>query len=154
MLLSTGFDTSEPAEISAVLTRLQTADVRILAISLGAELRNPAPKFKDKSQPPPDKTAIAEQGFAEADRFLRTLTETTGGRVYFPNSTKDFTAVYAEIAQLVRHEYSLAFAPPAHDGKSHAIEIQISPSAGTAPGASATAYRIDHRRAYLAPSQP
>jgi Ca-activated chloride channel family protein len=147
VLLSTGFDTSDPGEPVALLTRLKTTDVRILAISLGTELRSPAPKFKDKSQPPPEKTAITEQGFAEADRFLRELTETTGGRVYFPNHSKDFSAVYAEIAQLVRHEYSLAFAPPVNDGKLHTIEVHVA-----SPSDSALAYRIDHRRAYLAPA--
>jgi VWFA-related protein len=154
VLLSTGFDTSEPAEISTALTRLKTADVRILAISLGTELRNPTPKFKDKSQPPPEKAAITEQGFAEADRFLRELTETTGGRVYFPNSPKDFTAVYTEIAQLVRHEYSLAFAPPAHDGKSHTIEVRVASHGAAASSESTPRYRVDHRRAYMAPTQP
>ncbi len=152
VLLSTGFDTSDPGEPVALVSRLKTTDVRILAISLGGELRNPAPKFKDKNQPRPEKTAITEQGFAEADRFLRILTETTGGRVYFPNNTKDFSAVYAEIAQLVRHEYSLAFAPPVNDGKLHTIEVRVTSPRATASDESAPAYRIDHRRAYLAPA--
>jgi Ca-activated chloride channel homolog len=150
VLLSTGFDTSEPDESSNLLSRLQTADVRILALSLGGELRKPAPKMKGKNQQPPEKTAITEQGFAEADHFLSTLAETTGGRVYFPNSTKDFATVYAEIAQLVRHEYSLAFAPPANDGKSHALEVRVSPPVNAALNDSTPTYRVDQRRAYLA----
>jgi Ca-activated chloride channel homolog len=152
VLLSTGFDTSEPHESSNLVSRLQTTDIRILALSLGGELRKPAPKIKGKNQPPPEKTAIAEQGFAEADQFLSTLTETTGGRVYFPNSAKDFATVYAEIAQLVRHEYSIAFAPPANDGKSHALEVRVSPPAKAPLSNSTTIYHIDHRRAYLAPA--
>jgi Ca-activated chloride channel family protein len=152
VLLSTGFDTSDPGEPDALLSHLKTTDVRILAISLGAELRSPAPKFKNKSQPPPEKAAITQQGFAEADRFLRELTEASGGRVYFPDHPKDFSAVYAEIAQLVRHEYSLAFAPPVNGGKLHTVEVRVaSPSVATSSD-SAPAYRVDHRRAYLAPA--
>jgi Ca-activated chloride channel family protein len=157
VLLSTGFDTSPPEDASALLARLHTSDVRILAISLGAELRNPAPNPRNKKRPAvsPENTAITELGFAEADRFLSILTQTTGGRVYFPNTPQDFAAVYAQVAQLVRHEYSLAFAPPAHDGKSHTVEVRISAQAGDATAAvpGAAAYRIDHRRAYLAPSR-
>jgi Ca-activated chloride channel family protein len=151
VLLSTGFDTSPPTQPEAVLARLSTGDVRILAISLSGALRNP-PGASSKASP--DKTAVAAQGFAEADRLLTALTATTGGRVYFPNNAKDFAGVYAEIAQVVRHEYSLAFAPPTYDGKIHTVEVRVSPPQAATPtsAASAPAYRIDHRRAYLAPT--
>ncbi len=151
VLLSTGFDTSPPNQPEAILARLKTSDVRILAISLSGELRNP-PGSSSKASP--EKSAAAAQGFAEADRLLAVMTETTGGRVYFPNSAKDFAAVYAQIAQLVRHEYSLAFAPPLHDGKIHTIEVRISAPLNATPATPAPtpAYRIDPRRAYLAPA--
>ena len=154
VLLSTGVDTSPPEIASALMARIKTADVRILALSLSGELRQPAPDAKDsrskknKSHIPADKSAIAAQGFADADRLLSALAQTTGGRVFFPNSAKDFAAVYAQIAQFVRHEYSLAFAPPAHDGKIHTIEVRVTPPAGETPAT----YRIDQRGAYLAPS--
>ena len=154
VLLSTGVDTSPPEIASALMARIKTADVRILALSLSGELRQPAPDAKDprnkknKSHISADKSAIAAQGFADADRLLSALTQATGGRVFFPNSAKDFAAVYAQIAQFVRHEYSLAFVPPAHDGKIHTIEVRVTPPAGETPAT----YRIDHRGAYLAPS--
>lgn len=153
MLLSTGFDTSPPDEISALLARLQNSDVRILAISLGAELRNPPPTPQKKKQQSIDKTAITQQGFAEADRMLSVLTEATGGRVYFPNSAKDFAAAYSEVAQLVRHEYSLAFAPPAQDGKSHKIEVRVAPTLSATASRSSATYRVDHRHSYIAPDR-
>ena len=157
VLLSTGFDTSAPAEAEAVVARLKSGDVRLLAISLSGELRNP-PVPKGKNKVPSEKVAITQQGFAEADQLLKSMTEATGGRVYFPNSAKDFAAAYAQVAQLVRHEYSLAFAPPVHDGKIHAIEVRISSPSTTpltalsSPSTSGPAYRIDHRRAYIAPT--
>ncbi len=151
VLLSTGFDTSPPNQLEAILARLKTSDVRILAISLSGSLRNSP---SGNSRVSPEKSAEAAQGFAEADRLLTLITETTGGRVYFPKNAKDFSSVYAEIAQLVRHEYSLAFAPRLHDGKIHTIEVRISPSSSATPAtpASTPAYRVDHRRAYLAPT--
>jgi Ca-activated chloride channel homolog len=151
VLLSTGVDTSPPADSLAILTRLKTSDVRILAVSLAGELRSPPPSPKHKNKAPSEKSVVAEQGFAEADRLLTLMTEATGGRVYFPKNAKDFSSIYAEIAQLVRHEYSLAFAPPAHDGKIHTIEVRVPAGSSATPSTPAPAYRIDYRRAYFAP---
>jgi Ca-activated chloride channel homolog len=158
VLLSTGFDTSPPPVGSALLSRVRAGDVRILALSLSAELRSsPAngKRAKSKDAPPPEKVAIAARGFADADRLLTNLTETTGGRVFFPQSAKDFADVYAQIAQLVRHEYSLAFAPPQRDGKIHAIEVRVTPPSveSTQAAPAPRSYRIDHRREYVAPTR-
>jgi Ca-activated chloride channel family protein len=153
VLLSTGFDTSAPKESSTLLARLKTGEVRLLAVSLGGELRNPAPNPKSKGQIPGEKSAIAAEGFADADLLLSALTQITGGRVYFPNTIKEFAAVYAEIAQLVRHEYSLAFAPSTHDGKTHKIEVRVYVTPSATSGTPVPDYRIDHRRAYVAPAQ-
>ena len=157
VLLSTGVDTSTDNDANAILERLKISDVRLLAVSLSGELRTPPPSGKtngkNKNKVPSEKSAAVEQGFAEADQLLTVMTEATGGRAYFPNSTKDLSTAYAEIAQLVRHEYSLAFAPPANDGKIHAIEVRVSAAPSAPPNTPPPAYRVDYRRAYLAPAQ-
>ena len=147
VLLSTGVDTSPSNEWSVLLQRLKTSDVRILAVSLTGELRSPQSNRKKKTSS--DNPASASAQFDEADRLLKWIAEATGGRAYFPRSAKEFSAVYAEIAQLVRHEYSLAFAPAVHDGKIHSIEVRVSPAASA--DTSTPNYRVDHRQAYLAP---
>ena len=169
VLLSTGVDTSPQPAWDALPARLLTGDVRIFAVSLGGELRAPPPSGKpgkrrkqDKKNPSPDavspEKAAAAQGFAEADARLSAITAATGGRVFFPASPREYPAVYAQIAQLVRHEYSLGFAPPPRDGQVHSPEVRLRPPsaspatpAATPAPASRPAYRIDHRRAYLAP---
>jgi VWFA-related protein len=148
VLLSTGFDTSPPAAAQNLLAHLKSTDVRILAISLGGELRGAKPpdkKHSKKDAPISDKTQTANEGFAQADQELKSIAGANGGRVYFPGSSKDFAAVFAQIAQLVRHEYNLGFVPPAHDGKLHAIEVRVSGSPAENPPI------VDHRQAYLAP---
>jgi VWFA-related protein len=147
VLLSTGVDTSPSNEWSVLLQRLKTSDVRILAVSLTGELRGPQNNRKKKTSS--DNPASASAQFDEADRLLKWIAEATGGRAYFPRNAKEFSAVYAEIAQLVRHEYSLAFAPAVHDGKIHSIEVRVSPTASA--DTSTPNYRVDHRQAYLAP---
>jgi Ca-activated chloride channel homolog len=147
VLLSTGVDTSSAKEVQDLLQRLKTSDVRILAVSLTGDLRNPEPGPKKKS--PPVKAAFASEQFAEADMLLRQIAETTGGLAYFPTNSNELPAIFAQIAQIVRHEFSLAFAPPVADGAIHSLEVRVTPDPSqpqSSPG-----YRLDYRRAYLAP---
>lgn len=160
VLLSTGIDTSPPAAIHNLLARLESTDVRVLAVSLGAELRVPQPAEKKRSKktpPTPDKAQAVNDALAQADEELKTIAQANGGRAFFPATTKDFNEVFMQIAQFVRHEYNLAFVPPVHDGKMHAIDVRLADSSAPntaripASAPSASAYRIDHRQAYIAP---
>ena len=149
VLLSTGVDTSSTKQIQDLLNRLQTSDVRILAVSLTGDLRNPPPAATKKKSPSP-KVAFTSQQFAEADMLLRQIAQTTGGQAYFPANSNELPTVFAHIAQIVRHEFSLAFIPPAHDGAIHSLEVRVATESGQS--AAAPAYRVDCRRAYLAPT--
>jgi Ca-activated chloride channel family protein len=141
VLVSSGVDTSPPEVSQALLSRLETGDVRILAVSMSGPLRNGKHGSKQQIQQ-------TEQAFAQADAWLKTLAEATGGRAFFPENAKAFQESYRQIASLVRHEYSLAFAPPAADGAVHFIEVKVIAPAENDKG---VACRVDHRRAYLAP---
>ena len=140
VLLSTGLDTSPPETSQIIQQTLQTSDVRILAVSLSGDFRKPV-KGKKRNAPNPAEQASVNEGFRKADESLQQLSAATGGRVYFPANTDEFNRAYAEIAQLIRHEYSLAFAPPAADGQLHSLKVKTKNSA----------YQVDHRQAYLAP---
>ncbi len=149
VLLSTGVDTSSSNDSAFVLQQLKISDVRLLAVSLRGGLLNP-PAGKKKA--PAASSAETAQQFALASQLLKQMAEATGGRAYFPQSAKDFEAVYAEIAQLVRHEYSLAFAPPVRDGLVHSIDVRVSAAQNPVPIGQTASYRVDHRQAYLAPA--
>ncbi len=140
VLLSTGFDTSPPENLQTIQNKLLTSDVRILAVSLSSDFRQTEKRKKLSAQDRSNRATVKE-GFVEADRSLRELSGLTGGRVYFPKNAYEFSRAYAEIAQLVRHEYSLAFAPPAADGQLHSLKVKAKHSW----------YQVDHRQAYLAP---
>jgi len=146
VLISTGVDTSSPTLIEALQQNLRVLDIRILAISMSGPLRNG--KQGDK------RAALqVQQGFEDADARLRSLAEATGGRAFFPENAKAFQDIYRQIAELVRHEYSLAFTPPKADGTVHSIDVKV--DFGIATGTEKTPdYRVDHRNAYLAPKPP
>ena len=146
VLLSTGVDTSPQQAIEAIQARLQTCDVRILAVSVSGPMRDG--KVGNQKQ-----VQQTQQAFAEADARLRALSQATGGRAYFPQNAKAFPAIYKQTAQLIRNEYSLSYQPPQADGAVHRIEVKVdlpsAPLKNSLPG-----YRVDHRKAYVAPSAP
>jgi len=144
VLLSTGVDTSSPATIDLLQSRLQTGDVRILCVSLSAPLRNGKEGSRKQVQQ-------AQQAFAAADARLLAVADATGGRVFFPENAKAFQETFRQISQLVRHEYSLAFPPPVADGAVHQLKVTVDLPEGSNKG-KPPGYRVDHRKAYLAPS--
>jgi VWFA-related protein len=145
VLISTGVDTSPSSASAALQARLQVGDVRILCVSTSGPLRNGKQGSKVKIQQTQDE-------FAAADRRLQAIAELTGGRAYFPMNGKAFQETYREVAEIVRHEYSLAFALPVADGAMHSIDVKVDRS-GAAGKPAAAAYRVDHRRGYQAPKE-
>jgi VWFA-related protein len=141
VVLSTGVDTSSPEKWQVIQQKLKLTDVRILAVSLSGDFRKPVKGRKLSPQEREDRTFV-KQGFAQADQSLRELSQATGGRVYLPRTEKEFDRAYSEIAQLVRHEYSIAFSPPSSDGQVHTIQVKVEHFW----------CRVDHRQAYLAPA--
>lgn len=143
LLISTGVDTSPQPVMNALLARLRVDDVRILCISMSGPLRSGKEGTKRQVQQ-------TQAAFEQADRWLKSLAEAAGGRAYFPANAKEFQEAYTQIALLVRHEYSLAFAPPAADGAVHNIGVRLEGSK-TAGKAKPLNYIVDHRKGYVAP---
>lgn len=149
VVLSTGVDTSASNEAAALMPQLKVSDVRLLAVSLAGSLQSPKAGNKKKSSA--KGSGQMAQQFEQAAQILKQMAESTGGRAYFPASAKEFDSVYAEVAQLIRHEYSLAFEPPARDGMVHTIQVRVNAPQTATPKKQATGYNVDHRQAYIAP---
>jgi len=140
VLLGSGLDSSPPQSTDDFHTVLSGSEVRVLAVSTAKLLQQPIKRHK-RSREQSASRASLDPMLQEGAATLQNLANATGGRVYFPKSLKDFDKTYLEIAQLVRHEYNLAFVPQSFDGKLHSLTVTAS-----------RAHRIDHRQAYLAPS--
>jgi Ca-activated chloride channel family protein len=143
VLLSTGVDTSQSEVVQTLQLRLQTGEVRILCVSLSGPMRNGKQGNKQRLQE-------TQQAFESADTLLRALAENTGGRAYFPKNAKEFQQIYAQVAQLVRHEYSLTFVPPVADGAVHSLQLKVDLPSLSENG-KPPEYHVDHRKAYIAP---
>jgi Ca-activated chloride channel family protein len=146
VLLSTGVDTSRSNEAALLMQKLRVSDVRLLAVSLAGSLQNHQPGGKKKLSTK-DSGETAQQ-FEQAGELLKQMAASTGGRAYFPANAKDFNSAYAEIAMIIRHEYSLSFSPSIRDGLTHAIKVSVN---APPPNRQDTGYRVDHRQGYVAP---
>ena len=63
-----------------------------------------------------------------AERELTTLTEATGGRIYFPVENHDLSAAYAEVAAELKTQYIVTYVPTggrAADGEYHKVEVLV-----------------------------
>jgi Ca-activated chloride channel family protein len=145
VLISSGVDTSPQAAMQSAFARLQTSEVQLLAISISGPLRTGKTVNKRQAQ----QTA---QTFEQADAWLTTLSEATGGRAFFPENGKALQETYKQLAEIIRHEYSLAFSPPAADGATHSIDVKVDSAANKANGTAEkpSDYRVAHRKAYTA----
>ena len=143
LLISSGVDTSPQSAMQSARARLESGDVQVLAISIAGPLR----AGKGANQRNFQKT---RETFEQADAWLTALSEATGGRAFFPENGKALEEIYKQIAAIVRHEYSLAFAPPVRDGALHTLDVKLLPGA-KAPNDKSPDYHISHRKAYTAP---
>jgi len=152
VLLSTGLDTSGAGHWKPLEEKLRASGVVVLPVALGGKLRQPEKKEKPAPPTPEERTGLS---FAQADRALEAIAVATGGRAYFPRDARDFPAFYRQIAELLRHQYSLGFAPPARDARYHRIEVQLRDVYGQpfAGKDGKPLYRISARPGYQSPAQ-
>jgi len=92
LLISDGGDDASTHKFSDVLRMAQSANVAIYGIGLL------------------DSTSTGQN-----PGVLRKFARETGGDVYFPNSTAGVVSVCIAIAAEIRHQYTLAYAPPDKD---------------------------------------
>ena len=154
VVLTTGLDSSGEARWDRLAAKLQTSNVMVLPVALGEELRGP-PTHSKKQSTEAEQRSDATGNFAQWDRALEGIATEAGGHAFFPRSAKDFTEDYRRIASLLRHQYSLGFAPRARDGGVHSIRVEIMDERGALFDGKEKrpAYGVNSRREFLAPTR-
>jgi VWFA-related protein len=74
------------------------------------------------------------------DRFLRKLSEQTGGGFFMLSRATELNSTFSKVAEELHRQYILAFSPPVLDGKVHELQVRVK-----VPGMTARA-----RRSYIA----
>jgi len=81
----------------------------------------------------------------QSELHLEQLTASTGGRLYKPATFRDLEKTYAEVADELRHQYALYYAPlnPKRDGQFRNVRVET-----TTPS-----HRVSARVGYYAPKK-
>lgn len=109
VILSDGEDTSSLINYEDVLESSKRADVAVYAIGLRSKADRPT------------------RGFNEAEFVLRTLSQETGGRVFFVEDVASLPAIYQRIADELATQYTIGYTSKnlKRDGAWRAIVVKI-----------------------------
>ncbi len=102
IVLSDGGDNASAARLKDVLARARQADVTIYTIGL-----------------------FDETDFDRNPGVLKALAHETGGSAFMPETPSGLLRVCRRIAHEIRSGYTLAFAPPDHDGAYHKVTVHV-----------------------------
>ena len=128
LVFTDGEDTSSKVGFKTVLERARDEEVMVYSIGLESEYFNGMRVVKSRPS-----------------RDLRKISDETGGGYFELLKTADLAPTFTRVAQELRSQYLIGFAPASLDGKVHKLEVKV-----TRPGMTVRA-----RRSYLAaPDKP
>jgi Ca-activated chloride channel family protein len=128
LVFTDGEDTSSRIGFKTVLERARDEEVMVYSIGLESEYFNGMRVVRSRPS-----------------RDLRKISDETGGGYFELQKSADLSPTFTRVAQELRSQYLIAFAPATLDGKVHKLEVKV-----TKPGMTVRA-----RRSYLAaPDKP
>lgn len=126
LLFTDGDDTASKVRFGDAMARARDEDVMVYTIGLSVDFFNGQRRVRTRP-----------------DRNLRRIAEETGGGSFELEKTDMLASTFTRVAQELRSQYLLAFAPEALDGKVHKLDVRVK-----RPGVTVRA-----RRSYLATSE-
>jgi VWFA-related protein len=129
VLVSTGIDTFSKLNLDQITKKVKnTHDITIFPISIGWLQRERCETRGCTGM----SHGIASMGmgaidWAQADNQLQTFARLTGGRFYQPRFAGDFTDVFRDISEDIRHEYTLTYRPTNTklDGSYRKLKVEV-----------------------------
>jgi VWFA-related protein len=120
LLFASGLDTFSSVTLDEALARMHESDVAVYSVGVGQQLFLSLETGGGLS-------GTGRLAYLQAQNQLRTFSEITGGRAWFPRFEGEIPAVMSDIAASLRNQYSLAYTPaPAKlDGKYHKIKVEL-----------------------------
>ena len=90
--------------------------------------------------------------YLAADNQLRSLSEATGGKAFYPRFPAEYADIYDNISKQLRHQYSIGFAPTnlKKDGKFHKLKVEV-PDLDLNKDGKKDGLKARHKKGYYAP---
>jgi Ca-activated chloride channel family protein len=128
LVFTDGEDTASRASFKNVLERARDEEVMVYAIGLESEYFNGMRIVRSRPS-----------------RDLRKISDETGGGYFELTRTADLAPTFSRVAQELRSQYLLGFAPASLDGKVHKLDVKVNRAGMT----------VRARKSYLAaPDKP
>jgi len=108
LVFTDGEDTSSRTRFGTVLERARDEEVMVYSIGLESEYFNGVRVVRSKPS-----------------RDLRKISEETGGGYFELQKTIDLSPTFSRVAQELRSQYLIGFAPATLDGKVHKLEVRV-----------------------------
>jgi VWFA-related protein len=113
VLISTGIDTFSKLTLDKIEKKVKLShDITIFSVSIGWQVR----EYCETRHCTGMSHGMASYGMGtidwlQADNELQTFARLTGGRFYQPRFTGDFVDAFKDIAEDIRHQYTISYRP-------------------------------------------
>jgi len=120
LLISTGLDTFSRHTYEEALDKCKQSNASVYAISLGQY-------FRLRAEAAGLISSLGNIELLMADNRLRSFAEYTGGQAFFPRFQTELPTVFHDISNLLRSQYSIAYASTntKKDGKFRKIRVEV-----------------------------
>jgi VWFA-related protein len=128
MLISSGRDTFSKHTLDQIYKKVQAAkDIAIYSISTGAAMREWAESHGASAMLCNITSFSCRTEWLQYDNEMKTFAKMTGGKFYQPMFQGSFKDAFADIAQTIRNQYTLAYRPtnPKQDGGFRKIKVEL-----------------------------
>jgi VWFA-related protein len=143
LLISTGLDTFSRHTYDEALNKCKASNASIYAIGVGqyARLRAEASGRLSNER---------NIDYLMGDNRLRSFADYSGGAAYFPRLQMELPGIFDNISQLLRNQYSIAYAStnPKKDGKFRKIRVEVAADLTDSKG-KPLKYKVSHKRGYI-----
>jgi VWFA-related protein len=126
LLLASGVDTFSKHTLDQTIKQLRGTDVTIFVVGLDKPITNYLELHGALRN-------MARMDYLQAENQMKTFAQMTGGFAWFPQFDGEIPGIFREVADFLRHQYSLTYTPTNRnpDGKYRKIKVELTAPDGS-----------------------
>lgn len=120
LLLASGVDTFSKHTLDQTIKELRGSDVSIFVVGLDRPITNYLEARGRLGN-------MSRMDFLQGENQMKAFAQMTGGFAWFPQFDGEIPGIFREVAEFLRHQYSLTYTPTNHnaDGKYRKIKVEL-----------------------------
>jgi VWFA-related protein len=122
LLLASGVDTFSKHTLDQTMKVLRQSDVTIFCVGVDKPFTN----FLELHG-----SLGPHMSYLQGENQMKTIANLTGGYSWFPQFDGELPGIFQDVANYLRHQYSLSYTPTSGDSKFHKVKIELVNPDGT-----------------------